>query len=89
MWTEVLFTTAVAVRITPDGSAVEDLLGAYSRISEIGESAWLRDILDADRDTRLPEGIKHFAIYFDHFGAVEVAAVGFKIIERISHSVIY
>ena len=79
VWTELLFTTAIALRVTPDSAVTEDLLSAYSQICEIERSPWLESFRTDSRNAELPRGLRHFVVYFDHFGAVEIAATSFTV----------
>jgi len=79
VWTELRFTGAVALRVTPDVAATEDLVSAYSRVCEVELSTWLDHLRAGEADHGLAEHLRHFIIYFDHFGAVEIVASDYQV----------
>ena len=79
VWTDVRFTTAVALRVTPDTAVTKELVSAYSRVCEIKPSRWLENLRLRESDEEVSEHLRHFAIYFDHFGAVEIVASVFQV----------
>lgn len=88
VWTELRFTDAVALRVTPDIAVAEELISAYSRVCEIEPSTWLEELQRGKSPEELrsstahggwPEHLRHYAVYFDHFGAVEVLALDFAV----------
>ena len=76
VWTVVRFAGVLAVRFTPDPACPPWLIGAYSRVSEVETSEWLRDLSSAatGRGEALTANARHLAIYFDHIGCWEAIA---------------
>jgi len=75
IWTTIRFRATVALRVVPDAAVTEVEASAYSRVCRINNSVWLDSLRsNTGRDGTLNEGLEHFIIFFDHYGAVEVIA---------------
>lgn len=76
IWTQIIFSSAVAYRFTPDSASTELHVKAYSRICEITDSEWLNKLRQQAQLHGLTIGktLRHFMIYFDHHGSFEVIA---------------
>ena len=76
VWTTFGYDGALAYRFTPDSSVTEPMVQAYSKVVEVLDSEWLKDLegVAAAAGTPLPSGIRHFVAYFDHTGCLEVLA---------------
>jgi hypothetical protein len=80
-WTTIQFGAAVAFRFTPDEACEEWMIEAYSRICEVLDSEWLRELASKADSTYEPmrPGLHHWMVYFDHHGCVEVLADSFDV----------
>lgn len=74
IWTEVRFHAALAMRFTPDSFVKEEMIAAYSRVCVLEPSPWVDELQGRQQQERLRPSIRHFVLYFDHVGAVEVLA---------------
>ncbi|MEM6958884.1 MAG: hypothetical protein AAF645_24595 [Myxococcota bacterium] len=78
-WTTVSFDGVLAMRTIPDATVSELQLEAYSAVIEVETSQWMNGLLGkTEPHYRMPLR-RHFIIYFDHWGAVEVLAQSFQI----------
>lgn len=80
-WATVRFSMVLASRFTPDASVSASMVQAYSRLCEIEKSSW-RNELSAkatERGQGVPAAARHFLVYFDHYGCVEILAEGVAI----------
>jgi hypothetical protein len=50
------------------------MAGAYSKVGIIRNSEWLSSLVKARGAARLPADLKHFVVFFDHYGSVETVA---------------
>lgn len=75
-WVTLRFTSALALKFTPDIATNELMVSAYSKICEIENSSWLRDLKNnaLAQGAEMPDSLRHFLLYFDHYGCVEVIA---------------
>lgn len=74
-WMIVQFTEVQASRFTGWRYCSPDQIRAYDRLQEIKASEWIR------ATPGLPDGIKHFRIFFDELGCYELLATGFRLAE--------
>jgi len=73
-WTSLRFGGAIALRVVPEPAVSPLASGAYSKVGTIKNSEWLASLLAASGDGKLPQDLKHFVVFFDHFGSVETVA---------------
>ncbi len=73
VWTEVHFSGAVAIRFTPDRFVTEEMVVAYGKVCAQNPSSWISS-LRSHAQHRLPDSVRHFLVYFDHQGCLEVLA---------------
>jgi hypothetical protein len=74
VWTTVLFREAIAIKFTPDEGCAPIMVEAYSRVCEFESSEWKRALLETNPRLRLPASTRHFVLYFDEHGCLEVLA---------------
>jgi hypothetical protein len=74
VWTTLLFRDAIAIKFTPEQGCTPILIQAYSRVCEFESSDWKRAIQDTNPDLELPMSTRHFFLYFDDQGCLEVLA---------------
>lgn len=76
LWTTIRFGGAIAMRVLPEPAVPALLVSAYSQVAEIDNSAWLVALgrESSGQGIRLAADARHFAIFFDHFGSLEVIA---------------
>jgi hypothetical protein len=72
-WTTLRFPGAVALRVTPELATKGVAVKAYSKVAVVMESAWLAEM--SGNDGRLPHELKHFVVFFDHYGSIEAIAL--------------
>ena len=73
-WTTLHFPGAVAVRVTPEPAVSAIAAGAYSMVAIVSDSTWLASMTQSEIDGKLPPDLKHFVVFFDHYGSVEAIA---------------
>lgn len=73
-WSTLRFAGAIALRVVPEPAVSPLSASAYSRVGIINNSEWLASLLSAGGDGRLPQDLKHFVVFFDHYGSVETIA---------------
>jgi len=80
-WVSIFFRVVSALRMIPDAACSEGALEAYSKICLVEPSNWLAGLRkNAGKDSNhIPIDSKHFIIYFDHYGSVEVIAKSFSV----------
>lgn len=74
LWTTLRFAGAVALRVTPEPAVSTLMTKAYSKVGAVTGSQWLASMIDARSDGLLPDTLRHFVVFFDHYGAVETLA---------------
>jgi hypothetical protein len=74
VWTTLTFEDAIAVKFTPDQGCAPIMVEAYSRVCEFESSDWKREIQETNPRLELPASTRHFVLYFDHYGCLEVLA---------------
>jgi hypothetical protein len=74
VWTTVLFRDAQAFKFTPEVGCTPIMIKAYSRVCEFEQSDWKRDIQETNPSLELPASVRHFVLYFDDHGCLEVLA---------------
>lgn len=76
LWVTIRFLAAAAFRLTPDPACTEIMVDAYSQVLVVEASPWLAELRAIARSAGgdLPASLKHFEVYFDHRGCVEVLA---------------
>jgi len=86
LWTTLRFDVALAVRFTRDYLVQAWMVEAYSRVCEVEDSVWLRDLQVAADQTEFGLGeytpirdARHLFVYFDEHGCLEVAAHGVEV----------
>ncbi|MGH3080706.1 MAG: hypothetical protein ACRDNH_06160 [Gaiellaceae bacterium] len=81
VWTRLRFTPVFAARFTADPSVQAWMIDAYSKVYEVEASPWIQEIIAAAQEGRgAVESARHFVIYFDDFGCVEVAAGDIEVV---------
>lgn len=70
-WEAIMFVGVAAFSFTGFEHCSEEHAAAFDRLLEVGDSSWLSSL------GRVPEGTKHFRIFFDDFGCYDVAAKSF------------
>src|SRR5216684_3402947 len=88
-WVTIRFADVIAYCYTQDGSETAEQLKGYHKLVCDTESAWRTQIIQrweesyGDHAYQKELGgsarFKHYNIYFDHHGAVDVIASGFEI----------
>ncbi len=76
-----IFKGALAIRFIPDLCVCEYMIEAYSKVCRYVNSDWLVE-LSAEAEShasKFPPDRKHFFVYFDHYGCVEVIAEGIQL----------
>ena len=73
-WTTLRFLGAVAIRVTPEPAVSAMVARAYSMVAVIDNSAWMASMNQACRNGKLPSNLKHFVLFFDHYGGIEAIA---------------
>lgn len=84
-WTAVTFSGVVAMQFTTEAAASERFVGAYSQICVIENSEWI-DVLRATaapRHQQIPLSKRHFVIFFDHHGGLDVVADSYDVLEDV------
>lgn len=83
VWTTIRFRGAVAVRTTPDVAVSRYMLEAFSRVCEVEGSSWVEELREAGAKAggNYGESLRHFVVYFDHEGCIEVAAQSASLME--------
>lgn len=72
-YAEIIFDGAICMKFTADTVISQEMLDAYSKVCEYEDSDWLSQFRkQADAD--LGSDYKHFRIYFDHYGCLDVIA---------------
>lgn len=81
VWATLRYRMVLAVRFTPDPACEAWMVGADSRVCEVDDSDWSRQIrtIARERGTVLSASARHFVIYFDHVGCWEVLADDFEL----------
>jgi hypothetical protein len=76
VWVTLRFVMAFAVRFTPDAACTEMMIKAYSKICELTDSEWLRELRERGQSHGLvvSASLRHFVVYLDHYGCFEVVA---------------
>jgi hypothetical protein len=76
IWTTLSFTAALTMRFTPDLACSAWMVEAYSKVCEVEDSDWIRDLqlAAANHSWELRAGSRHFFVYFDHIGCWEILA---------------
>jgi hypothetical protein len=74
VWTTILFRDATAVKFTPEQGCTPTMVEARSRVCEFEFSDWKRAIQEANPRYELPASTRHFVLYFDDRGCLEVLA---------------
>jgi len=80
VWTEIEFAGALAIVYTPDALVTAEMVEAYSKVSVRMDSPWIGSYRGQGRHP-LPQGLKHFVVYFDHSGCVEILAQSARLAE--------
>lgn len=81
VWVTVRFNGAIGLRYTTYAACTALMVRAYSAVGEVENSEWVRNILHTAAASEMPllEPNRHFIIYFDHYGCVEVVAASFEV----------
>lgn len=76
VWITLRFVMAFAVRFTPEAACTETMIEAYSRLCEAPDSDWMRELRERAQSHGLivSASLRHFVVYFDHYGCFEVLA---------------
>ena len=76
VWTALEYDCALAYRFTPDLGVIEAMIGAYSKVAEVLDSEWKKELIARAQatDSSVSPELRHFVTYFDHHGALEVLA---------------
>ena len=80
-WVTIQFSSGGPMRFTHDPACTELMIGAYSAVAEIQDSEWIAalNLATSIERERLPDSLKHFVVYFDHYGCIEVVAASFEV----------
>jgi len=78
-WTTIEFIGAVALLVTPEFATKAIATEAYSKIAIVLNSMWMAMMVGAEG--RLASDLKHFVVFFDHYGSVEVIARAYEVQE--------
>ncbi len=78
VWVTVIFCGAIAYRFIPDYCVTESMVAAYSKICIIENSDWIAE-LNQNSEFDFSPSIKHYSIFFDHNGYLEVLARSYDI----------
>lgn len=75
-WVAIQFDMTFASRFTPDQCCTRLMIGAYSKLCVVEGSSWLSDLRAKSLKSRrsVSGSLRHFIIYFDHYGCIEVVA---------------
>lgn len=75
-WTTVSFLGAIAIRFTPEEAATPLMVEAYNCVVEVENSMWLSSVRQQFQHAfhELSQSKRHFMIFFDHHGCLEVIA---------------
>jgi hypothetical protein len=74
-WEEVTFSGVEAASFTAHESCSEEQVGAYDKLVEVSESAWIATLQSHRVSPAV--GLRHFRIYFDEVGCYEAVATEF------------
>jgi len=77
-WSTLVFLGAIAQRFIPDIVTTELMTSAYSKVCVIENSSWIAE-LEARTDSEIFNSVKHYMVYFDHNGCLEVLARDFSV----------
>lgn len=77
-WVTLIFVGAIAQRFIPDIATTELMTSAYSKVCVIENSSWVAK-LKARADSEIFSSLKHYMVYFDHNGCLEVLARDFSV----------
>lgn len=77
-WGKMVFLGAIAQRFIPDIVTTELMTNCYSKICVIENSSWIAELEDRT-DSEIFSSLKHFMVYFDHNGCLEVLAREFSL----------
>jgi hypothetical protein len=72
-WTTLRFRGAVGLRVTPELAVTDIAATAYSKVVVVMKSVWLAQTVG--NDGKLRSDLKHFVVFFDHYGSVEAIAL--------------
>lgn len=72
-YAEIVFSGAIILNFTPDALVSEEMIDAYSNVCEYDASEWLVQCREKSNPGLRP-GLKHYRVYFDHYGCVDVIA---------------
>lgn len=82
LWMSLRFESVLGVRYTADTGVSLWMVEAYSKICEVLDSAWLRELAKSIKESSgALERARHFFVYFDHVGCIEVAAADVQVYE--------
>lgn len=73
VWTTLRFRSVLGTRFTADSAVSAWMLDGYSRVCEVPDSEWIASLIANAREGD-PRSARHFFVYFDDAGCVEVAA---------------
>ena len=77
-----LFEGVQAYKITYYAARYADMLEAYDRVVDRGQTAWLRELTDNSRRNGFPtQGVKHLMIMFDDGPCYEFVCESFRVEE--------
>lgn len=77
-WATLIFVGAIAQRFIPDIVTTELMTNAYSKVCVIENSSWIGE-LESRADSEVFSSLKHYMVYFDHNGCLEVLARDFTL----------
>lgn len=82
-WVTIRFIVAVALQFTPDASVTAWMVEAFSKVCARDGSPWLAKLRGRaeEREQVVPASLRHFLVYFDHYGCLEVLAEDVKVEE--------
>lgn len=77
-YAEIVFEGAISMIFIADPLVTEDMLEAYSSVCEYDSSEWLIRCREKWKYDFSPD-FRHYRIYFDHYGCVDVIADNWKL----------
>jgi hypothetical protein len=81
VWTRLRFSPAFGARFTSAPTVEVWMIDAYSKICEVDDSAWIEELTARAREGRgALANARHFFVYFDDFGCIEVAAGDLEVV---------
>ncbi len=82
-WTMIVFRRAIAQRFTPEVAITPLMVEADSCMCEVDHSGWLAAMREraSQQHSEIPLSQRHFMVFFDHYGCLEVVADSIEVKE--------